>query len=197
MKELYIIFLAVVSLLLLVEILRWGNYLSENNYIEEQFENQNSIDKGDPSTSHSVDLPLTTTISCKNMCGPVGRCSITGEQCSTDVDCYGCQPTKPQKKVIVRGQNDAGNLTTKVQPNYSTLTTDIGTRAKLYNDKLIDPPQYMQGINTWRSNFDKGEKLYNERYAPKENKNMTNYPPRKTLSGQFIDNGPLPSNAYM
>ena len=164
------------AILLLVELLRYT----------EQFENQ--------STSHTVDLPLTTTISCKNICGPIGRCSITGEQCSTDVDCYGCQTTKPQKNV---GQNDAGNLTTKAQPNYSTLTTDIGTRAKLYNDKLIDPPQYMQGINTWRSIFDQGEKLYNERYVPEENKNMTNYPSRKTLSGQFIDNGPLPSNAYM
>lgn len=42
-------------------------------------------------TSHTVDLPINTTVDCKNMCGPLNRCSITGEQCTSDIDCYGCQ----------------------------------------------------------------------------------------------------------
>ena len=41
-------------------------------------------------TEH-VDLPLTTNYSCQNMCGPPARCSITGEQCRSDSDCFGCK----------------------------------------------------------------------------------------------------------
>ena len=41
--------------------------------------------------AENVDLPLTTNYSCKNFCGPPGRCSITGQQCLSDTDCFGCK----------------------------------------------------------------------------------------------------------
>ena len=37
-------------------------------------------------------MPINTTTTCKNMCGPLNRCAITGENCKSDVDCFGCKP---------------------------------------------------------------------------------------------------------
>lgn len=154
-----------------------------------------------PNYSHTVSQPINTTISCKNMCGPLARCSITGQQCTSDVDCYGCQEKSESSRIItnfdIRGQNDAGKQTTQVTPTYSILTTDIGTQAKLYNKLLIDPPQYYQGENTWRKKFDNGEIFYDKRYYPGNQQFMPVYPARKTLSGQFNDDGPLAANAYL
>ena len=168
------------------------------------------------STSHTVNLPLNTTYSCENMCGPQNRCSISGEQCTSDVDCYGCQP--PPKKEIaltpdvggqnkavstydVGGQNDAGKLTGGVTPTYSTLTTDIGSRAALIHghDTNIEPVQYFNGVDQWRNAFDRGMEMYDKRYNSQVESlsYLPHYPNRPTLSGQFIDNGPLASNAYL
>ena len=81
----YILFLAVTSFLLIVLIFYWIDYLSINKYIVESFQQLNNPSLNN-STSHTVDLPLTTTYSCKNMCGPQARCSITGQQCMADID---------------------------------------------------------------------------------------------------------------
>uniref|UniRef100_A0A6C0B9G6 Uncharacterized protein n=1 Tax=viral metagenome TaxID=1070528 RepID=A0A6C0B9G6_9ZZZZ len=163
------------------------------------FESFITNDINGPNYSHTVNQPINTTISCKNMCGSLARCSITGEQCTSDVDCYGCQRESPTiiTNFDIRGQNDAGKETTEVTPTYSTLTTDIGTQAKLYNKLLIDPPQYYQGENTWRKKFDNGEIFYDKRFYPGEQQFMPVYPTRKTLSGQFEDDGPLAANAYL
>jgi hypothetical protein len=159
------------------------------------------VDKGMRDTSHSVDLPINNPVSCKNMCGPLARCSITGEQCTSDVDCYGCQPLSRDKQYEpIRGQNDAGKLTVGVTPQYSSLTTDIGTQALFYNKNAKPTPEMSyQGTDLWRKTFDYGLMLYDKRnnsnietqpYLPK-------YPKRTTLSGGFIDNGPLASNDYL
>ena len=163
------------------------------------FESFITNDINGPNYSHTVNQPINTTISCKNMCGPLARCSITGEQCTSDVDCYGCQRESPiiMTNFDIRGQNDAGKETTEVTPTYSTLTTDIGTQAKLYNKLLIDPPQYYQGENTWREKFNNGEIFYDKRFYPGNQQFMPVYPTRKTLSGQFEDGGPLAANAYI
>ena len=70
-------------------IFQWIHYLTMNKYIVECF-TSGIVESS--STSHSVDLPLTTKYSCKNFCGPNARCSITGQQCMADIDCPGCQP---------------------------------------------------------------------------------------------------------
>jgi hypothetical protein len=190
-----ILVLAFLCILLLLGIFQWGDYLIRNNYIMEPFEQ--SI-----YTNHNVDLPINTTFSCKNKCGPTARCSLTGQQCMADIDCPGCQPSSSlSSKVnyVVRGQNDAGKMTSLQYPTYSTLTTDIGTQAKFFkaNNKYKGSPQANFGINTWRSKFDEIEKNFNKRYKESSLPYMKKYPYRYSITGEFKNNGPLPSNAYL
>jgi len=178
------VFIAIIIFLLII------NYC---NNIRENFSND---------YSHTVNLPINTTYSCKNMCGPQARCSITGEQCTSDIDCFGCKAVKNEKKVIttdVLGVNEAGKLTFNNTPTYSTLTTDIGTRANLYNENNLNPPKYFQGVDQWTNTFDIGNKLYDKRYNPGIEilPFLPKYPERVTLSGEFIDNGALASNEYI
>jgi len=96
MNKQELIFWSFVILILFISIIQWGKYLINNNYIIEPFSNSLDKDIGDPSTNHNVEVPLTSTFSCKNMCGPNNRCSLTGEQCSSDIDCFGCNPGTKQ-----------------------------------------------------------------------------------------------------
>jgi hypothetical protein len=108
--------------------------------------------------SHTVNLPINTSMTCENTCGPPNRCSVTGEQCTSDVDCYGCQT-----------QSDA----------------------------VEAPPVYFQGVNTWREAFDVGNALYNQKYNPSLafQPFLPHYPSRPTVSGEFVDDGPLAANS--
>jgi hypothetical protein len=193
-KQYFILFFAVISFILLIIVFKWIDFLTKNNYIRERFTNSDY-------DSHTVDLPLTTSYSCKNFCGPNATCSITGQQCSADIDCPGCQPYVPPLKsndTCIPGDNDAGKLTLGVTPQYSTLTTDIGTQAKLVTkNKFSKPIEPNFGVNTWLSSFEDGDKLFNKRYKPPHLKYMPDYPPRYSLTGEFIEEGPLPSNAYL
>lgn len=191
MENQYMLFLAVVIFILLVSIFKWINYLSINKYIVEGFDQ----------SSHTVDMPLTTTSSCSNFCGPTSRCAKTGQQCFTDIDCPGCQPkTKGQSnnKNIV-GDNAAGKLTFSMTPQYSTLTTDMGTRATTFLGKdFSKTPSPTFGINTWRASFDAEHKLFDKRYKPPSNlTNMPSYSQRYSVTGDFIEDGPLASNALI
>jgi len=190
-------------------IIKWGNYLIKtkecNKGRKEGFDSYTSIipDMGTSDTSHTVNLPINTTYSCQNMCGPLARCSKTGEQCTSDIDCYGCQPEfveTPNNKTDIGGQNDAGKITNGYNPTYSILTTDIGTQAKLYNKGVnLQPPSYFKGVNQWTKPFKAGMQLYDKKYNPSIEilPFLPKYPNRPTLSGEFIDNGPLASNAYL
>jgi hypothetical protein len=199
------IYLALLSLCLLYIIFGYIHYLTNNNYIAESFDinykNMQVQDQGLSDTSHSVDLPLTTTYSCQNFCGPTARCSVTGQQCAADIDCPGCNPFKSSTSIStssVRGNNDAGILTNGVTPRYSSLTTDIGTQAKLYtSNKLNKPAMPNFGVNTWITGYNNSMEEFNKRYRPYGLRFMPNYKNRYTLTGQFMDNGPLPSNAYI
>ena len=187
------IILAITSILLLIIIFSWADYLAENNYIIEYFQKMTA-------KSHTVNLPLTTTYSCKNFCGPTARCSITGHQCTSDIDCPGCQPYVPPLKSSskeVRGDNDAGKMTFGPTPRYSALTTDIGTQARLItNNKFSKPSSPYFGVSTWIDDFKKQNKLFDEKFKPPQLEYMPTYDNRYSLSGEFIDNGPLASNAY-
>jgi hypothetical protein len=205
-KNYSVLFLAIISIILCIFIYRYINFLTVHKYIVECFSSNEAIyvDTGSPTTTHTVDLPLTTKYSCRNFCGPQSRCAITGEQCMADIDCPGCNPYgpnfKPPSSIYVPGDNDAGKLTWGVTPTYSVLTTDIGTQAKLFTDnkkKLSKPVQANFGVNTWIKAFDGGQQLFDEKYKPAGLKFMPNYDKRYTLSGEFIDDGPFPSNAYL
>ena len=198
-EKYYILFLAVTSFLLVILIFYWIDYLSINKYIIESFQQSNN------STSHTVDLPLTTTYSCKNMCGPQARCSITGQQCTADIDCPGCQPkingvkTQSNNNRNVPADNDAGKLTVGVTPQYSPLTSDIGTKALTISGKEFSKtPSPTFGINTWRDDFNEEQKLFDKRYKPPNNiQFMPSYSPRYSVTGDFIEEGPLASNAIL
>lgn len=199
----YILFLAVISFVLFISLFKWIDYLVYNNYISESFQqmyNQNTSEK----PTHTVDLPLNTTYSCTNFCGPTSRCSITGQQCFTDIDCPGCQPYVPpltdaEKKMDeIKGNDDAGKLTAGTTPTYSILTTDMGTRSKIFPDKkFAKAPSAEYGINVWRNDFNEDKKLFDKRYKPGKLEYMPNYPQRYSLTGEFMEEGPLPSNAEL
>jgi len=191
---------AFLAFALLVATFYWIHYLVNNKYIVECFDTLVQ-DRGQSDTNHTVNLPLTTTYSCRNFCGPTARCSITGQQCTADIDCPGCQPyvpPLPPTNNCVPGENDAGKLTLGVTPTFSTLTTDIGTQAKLYtSDPLRKPVQANFGVNTWRSKFDQENKMYQNRYRCDSYPYLSNYQQRYSDTGMFLQDGPLASNAYL
>jgi len=194
-KQYNIIFLAFITFILLILMFKWIDYLDSNHYvIFEPFQTTSQA------TSHTVDLPLTTTSSCKNFCGPTARCSITGHQCSADIDCPGCQmPIKrktPQNDISVPGDNAAGKLTLGVTPQYSSLTSGYGTQETIITNNMNSKPARPNfGVNTWVGEFIEGRSLFDKRYKPTNLQFMPDYKQRYSLTGEFKDDGPFASNA--
>jgi hypothetical protein len=117
------------------------------------------------------------------------------------MDCPGCQPNMPNPrpyKKYVPPYNDAGKLTVGVTPTYSSLTTDIGTQSKQFKGTMNTPtPKISNGTNTWSSKFNNDKMLYDSKFAPPQLQYMPKYSKRYTPTGEFIDIGPLASNAYL
>ena len=201
LKKYNYIFLALFCVVLLFFIFQWIGFLSINKYIVECFTLGPIAEDMNGSTSHSVDLPLTTKYSCNNFCGPTSRCSITGQQCTADIDCPGCQPyvpPLPKSNDFIPGNDDAGKLTAGVTPQYSPLTTGYGTREKVVTNNLYSKPLNPSfGVNTWFPQFQQENDIFDKRYKPSHQQNMPNYPQRYSLTGQFIDDGPFASNSEM
>ena len=211
-RESWVYLLAFISLFLFIGIIEWSDYLIKKGYFSscnrEGFDPYMQpffpfgIDTGSPLTSHNVDLPLTTTLSCQNKCGPSSRCYLTGQQCTADIDCPGCRPYKiiPEPSsftTYVRGENDAGKFS-YLAPQFSTLTTDIGTQAKSFGKKILgQPPEPNHGVNTWRTKWNVGNTEFQQRYKDVGLPMQMNYPARYLMSGEFIENGPLAANAYL
>lgn len=192
------IILAVTCILLLILIFMWIDYLVKNNYIYTYYEHFTNTNIN----TNNVNIPLTTTQSCSNFCGPNARCAITGHQCISDIDCPGCKPNMPNKQKqisgCISGNNDAGKLTLGVTPQYSTLTTDIGTQAAFFNHNMFQPsPQANFGINTWHSPFNKTNKLFRSRYTPHNLQYMPIYPKGYSITGVFVNEDPIASNDYI
>jgi hypothetical protein len=166
--------------------------------------NMVSLKEGYDNYSHTVNLPINTKYSCKNMCGPQATCSITGEQCTSDIDCYGCRPTKKKRKNNLNKKNnnvipfdDNGKLT-DMTPSESVLTSDIGTNAYYFENKINSPAlNYNKGINTWRETYNQEKLLYDKRYNPSIyfTQFIPDYTATPTLSGEFMIVGPYASNA--
>ena len=190
---------ALIIIVLLYLVFNMIHFLSSEGYIIECFTNGSLQESSN--TSHTVDLPLTTTYSCQNFCSPTSRCAITGQQCFTDIDCLGCQPSTPfsndsnKAQGCIPGNNDAGKLTVGVTPQYSSLTSGYGTQKAIITDKLYGKPSKANfGVDTWRKSFDEGQELFNRRYKPNQLQYMPNYPPMYSVTGEFLGDGPLPSN---
>lgn len=187
-KKYNTIFLAVLCVVLFVSIFYWIHFLTNNTYILECF-----------TTNYSVDLPLTTKYSCQNFCGPNSRCSITGQQCTADIDCPGCQPYStpvPSYGEPIPGDNDAGKLTFGSTPQYSSLTSGYGTRERVITNNMFSKPSMPNfGGNMWFSQFEGDKDLFDKRYKPDQLQNIPNYPARYSLTGQFVEDGPFAANS--
>lgn len=185
-----LVFYIAICFILFIFIMDWFKYLTINDYIVECFTS---------GTSHTVNLPLTTSYSCKNFCGPTARCSITGQQCLSDIDCPGCQPYSPplpKTSASVPAADDAGKLTVGVSPTYSPLTSGYGTHERIITkDMYAKPAMPNFGVDIWTKDFDESKKLFDKRYKPPQLQYMPNYPKRYSLTGEFIEDGPYPSNA--
>ena len=185
-------FIMFFCIVLFIIVFQWIHYLTSNNYIVECFQLSEA-------TSYSVDLPLTTKYSCRNFCGPNARCAISGQQCMADIDCPGCQePTKSYSKTtstIIPGNNGAGKLTWGVTPQYSPLTSGFGTKESIITKNMFEKP-YMPsfGVNTWFSKFQEENAIFDKRYKPPSDL-VLNYGERYSLTGQFVEDGPFPSNS--
>lgn len=190
LKYIYIL----VIIILFFGLMRWIHYLIKNVIIQESF----SGISDNKTKTNTVNMPLTTTISCSNMCINA-RCSKTGQQCLSDIDCPGCQEFQLEKHHLyssnVESNNSAGKLTTAISPNYSTLTTDIGTQSKVYNSNAKHPPQANFGENIWMNNYNRENEIFNKRYKPAGLYLMPKYPKKYSITGTFIEDGPLSSNS--
>ena len=226
-KRFNILFLAGISFILIVCIFKSIEFLVKNKYFGERFQqmtyNNNSYAKSfspntssnckiyfepftnqmtqqNNSTSQTVDMPLNTTTSCSNFCSPTSRCAVTGQQCLSDMDCPGCQPNEPDSSNsdCVPGNDDAGKLTTGNTPTYSILTNDIGTKSTTFTrNKFAKPPSPNYGVNIWMSKFKEENTMFKQRYTPSNLQYMPSYPERHSLTGDFVENGPLPSNSFL
>ena len=190
------IILALVSILLFILLFYWINYLVQNKYVVECFDTEKK-------NKNNVNIPLNTSYQCRNFCGPNARCAITGHQCVADIDCPGCQPYNPSSNTntnnnVIPGDNDAGKLTLGITPQYSSLTSGFGTKERIITNNLFSKPYSPNlGINTWYNDFKEGEYIFNKRYKSPNRQYMSNYSKRYSLTGNFEENGPLASNAYI
>ena len=193
-KQYEIIILSTISFILVVSIFNFVDYLTNNNYIIEGFDN---------SINHTVNMPLNNTDSCQNLCGPNSRCSVTGQQCLSDIDCPGCQSIDSSQNTVtiqsdVPGNNDSGKLSFGVSNTYSPLTNGYGTHQKIITKNMYSKPDAANfGENTWSNAYEADKKMFDKRYKPSNVQDMPDYPERYSLSGQFVEDGPFPSNAEL
>ena len=132
--------------------------------------------------SKTVDLPITFPFSCKNFCGPGNRCAITGEQCSNDYDCSGCENMQKIKPL-------------KVEPYYRELSNKHEQMSDVYiGSKNNLTPLYYSGGNDWIKIFNKGMEIYNRKMAYNEPLDdfersiISANPPNITITGQYYEN---------
>jgi hypothetical protein len=128
-----------------------------------------------------VEMPINDTFDCVNKCNPNNTCYISGEQCISDKDCYGCS-----------GVNKIDNRNYQPYMSNSSLVSKLQYSAPYNkNENYVDdnPPTYFKGVDLWTFQFEKGQELYDKRYKP-TNK-WVSYPQRKTMSGEFINEDPL------
>lgn len=183
----------------------------------------NYNDINSPLYNHTVNLPINDPVSCKNFCGPKSQCSITREQCTSDVDCQGCNPgPTPLSECITKDVDpyDNGGKLGQQGLQYSPLTTGYNNHnadfAQIYpgsKDAQIKRPY--QGIDLWTKSFNEGLKLYNKRRetADKYSEGISNaiplasksklpsnepkYPMTSSATGQFYETTPPASNSSL
>ena len=182
----------------------------------------NYNDTNSPLYSHTVNMPFLSPYSCQNFCGPKAQCAITRDQCSTDIDCPGCQPpNKPMPKLTadVEPYDDGGKLTQNQGLNYSSLTTGLNKdfEEAYAGSKNLVLQQPYQGEDKWMKSFNEGLLLYNKKRKSNDEYNegvfqgglnqglskydtkdfTPNYPTTISATGLFYETTPLAANASL
>ena len=186
----------------------------------------NYNDVNSPLYSRTVNLPINDPVSCKNFCGPKGQCLLTREQCTSDIDCQGCNPGPTPQSVCITKEvapyDAAGKLGQNLALQYSPLTTGFNNHnvdfAQIYEgskDAQLTVPY--QGLDIWTDSFNKGLELYNKKResADKYSEGISNaiqlaskskilplgyepkYPLTVSLTGQFYETTPPASNSTL
>jgi hypothetical protein len=180
-----------------------------NFYFREGFDPNALLtyDSNSPKNSHNVEI-INNKYSCSNFCGPKSTCIKTGEQCTSDVDCQGCQPPIIAPSTYLTGAkvkplDDAGKLTWNQTPQYSSLTTDIGSMAAYVKpgSKQQEITRPYDGYDKWTKSFNYGlaaadkKLILRNSFEPDAYKSIPMYPVTRTATGLFYDTGPTASNA--
>jgi hypothetical protein len=131
------------------------------------------IDMGLPDTNHNVSIGLTTLDApkCQNFCGPNSICSLTQDQCTSDIDCYGCQPKITHAPIYPnpddpKALEDAGKLTFNQTPRYSQLTRNAmryPSTGPQGPQGPQGPPQGYQGKDLWTRSANFGYSLFQKK----------------------------------
>jgi len=168
----------------------------------------NYNDENSPLYSHTVDLPINNPVSCKNFCGPKSQCAITREQCTSDVDCQGCNPTNNNDfaNMTVEPYDATGKLGQNMGLQYSPLTTGYNNHVANFEEvypgsKDAQIKTVYQGVDLWTKSFNKGLELYNKKQDVRDKYNQvlidntigkmpyykSSYPTTITATGQFYN----------
>ena len=173
----------------------------------------NYNDLNSPQYSHSVNLPINDPVSCKNFCGPNAKCLLTKEQCTSDIDCQGCNPgptkqTECQTKDVDPYDGAGKGL------QHSPLTTGYNNHnvnfAQIYPDsKDAQIRRPYEGLDQWTDSFNKGLELYNKKRSIADKYNTdtttdtntttfeTKYPTTISATGLFYETTPPASNSSL
>jgi hypothetical protein len=182
-------------------------------------------DRNSPLYSRTVDLPLTDPVSCQNFCGPKSQCALTREQCTSDIDCQGCNSGKtPQSSCVTKdvAPYDATGKLGQQGLTYSPLTTgydgENNVLAQAYpGSKNAQIKKAYQGEDSWTPAFNAGLQLYNKRRetADKYSQGLSQqiqdedgpltklsyyapkYPTTISATGEFYETTPPASNSAM
>ena len=83
--------------------------------------------------------------------------------------------------------------------NFYSSSSPYNVNSKLLHpSKLsnsLNPSKPNFGKNMWLSQFNQQNSLFAKRYTPQNLPNSPTYPTRYSLTGDFMDTGPLPSNS--
>jgi len=76
-----------------------------------------------------------------------------------------------------------------------SLTSDNGSQgARITSDKFDRPVMANLGVNVWKDSFNMSQCEFNKRYKLSGLPDMPHYPERYSMTGEFIEDGPLASN---
>ena len=177
----------------------------------------NYNDMNSPQYSHTVNLPINDPASCKNFCGPNAKCLLTKEQCTSDVDCQGCNPGPTTQTVCQTKEVDPYDGAGKGL-QHSPLTTGYNNHnidfAQIYPDsKDAQIKRPYEGIDQWTDSFNKGLELYNKKRGIADKYSQitdtstdidtnipsfeTKYPTTISTTGLFYETTPPASNSSL